>query len=56
MVKGKLMNEKYHLTGRNQYQDDLSFLIFRDEDLTNKNALAIPRFELGGCADGFMTL
>ena len=53
LVKGKLMNEKYHLTVRNQYQDDLSFLIFRDEDLTNKNALAIPRFELGGCARWF---
>lgn len=47
-IKGGLMNREYGLTGDNAYQDDLSILYFRLDDMENPNALAIPRFAVGG--------
>ena len=48
VVKGRLMNEVYHLTGNNVYNDSLNILCIKLSDLTNVAAITIPRFELGG--------
>ena len=46
--KGKLMNDKYHLTGDNRYPDDLTFIVVRLEDIEDVGKIALPRFEIGG--------
>lgn len=48
VITGKQMNEKYHLTGDNAYQDDLTIVCIRQEDLSNVGAIIIPRFQIGG--------
>ena len=48
VIKGKLMNETYVLTGNNQYNDDLNILCIKLSDLSNVSGIAIPRFDIGG--------
>jgi hypothetical protein len=48
VVKGKLMNEVYHLAGNKAYKDSLNILCIKLSDLTNVAAIAIPKFELDG--------
>lgn len=45
IIKGKLMNKVYKLTGNNRYPDDLNIL-----SITNikQSKITIPRFEVGG--------
>lgn len=44
--KGSQMNEKYHLTGNNAYNNDLTFLAFKLKGL-NINKLAIFKLNFG---------
>ena len=44
---GADMNREYHLTGRNSYQSDLTFLSFPLTDL-NVGKLSVVRFQFGG--------
>ena len=48
VVKGRLMNEVYHLTGDNAYKDSLNILCIKLSDLSNVAAIIIPRFEIHG--------
>lgn len=48
IFKGKMMNEKYHLTGDNRYSDDLTFMVVKLEDIEDVGKVALPRFEIGG--------
>lgn len=48
IIKGKVMNENYRLTGDNAYNDDLTLVSIKTEDIKQVNLLAIPRFEVGG--------
>ena len=48
VVSGKMMNEKYHLTGNNKYPNNLTILVILLEDLDNVEAIAMARFEIGG--------
>lgn len=47
IIKGKLMNEVYHLTGDNKYQDQLTIVSIKLSDLSNVNAVVMARFEIG---------
>ncbi len=46
--KGKMLNDKYHLTGDNRYPDDLTFMIVKLEDIEDVGKIALSRFEIGG--------
>ncbi len=46
--KGKMMNDKYHLTGNNRYSDELTFMVVKLEDIEDVGKIALPRFEIGG--------
>lgn len=48
VVSGKMMNDKYRLTGSNQYPNSLHILVILLEDLNNAEAIFVPRFEIGG--------
>ena len=48
IVKGKLMNEYYNLHGDNRYDDDLTFLVIKSEDIAEVAKIALPRFQIGG--------
>lgn len=48
VITGKLMNEKYNLTGDNAYPNDCNILCIKQSDLTNVDGIIIPRFEIGG--------
>ena len=48
VITGKQMNEKYHLTGSNAYPDDINIMCVKQEDLSNVDAIIIPRFKIGG--------
>ena len=48
VIKGKLMNKVYHLTGDNAYKDSLNILCIKLSDLSNVAAIVIPRFEIEG--------
>lgn len=48
IIKGKVMNENYGLTGDNAYNDDLTLISIKTEDIKQVNLIAIPRFEIGG--------
>lgn len=48
VIKGKLMNEVYNLTGNKAYRDSFTILCIKLSDLTNVAAIVIPRFELHG--------
>ena len=48
VIKGKLMNNVYHLTGSNAYSDTCNILCIKLSDLSNVNAIILPRFELNG--------
>jgi hypothetical protein len=48
IISGRLMNETYHLTGSNAYQDNLTILVIKLEDLETPDNIYVPRFEIGG--------
>lgn len=50
VIKGKLMNEVYNLTGNNAYKDSLNILCIKLSDLTFVSAIIATsaRFALGG--------
>lgn len=48
IIKGQVMNDNYGLTGENAYSKDLTLISIKLEDIKNVNAIAIPRFEVGG--------
>lgn len=48
VFNGKLMNDKYQLTGDNRYFDNLTFICIKLEDIENVGKFAIPRFQIGG--------
>ena len=48
IVKGKLMNEHYNLTGDNRYQDDLTIAVVKLSSIKNVVEVAVPRFQIGG--------
>lgn len=48
ITTGKFMNETLHLTGSNQYPDDLSIVSIKLSDMKNPQTIVIPRFEVGG--------
>ena len=48
VVKGKLMNDYYHLTGDNAYPNDLNIVVVKQKDLSNPENIIIPRFAIGG--------
>ena len=48
IISGWVMNNAYGLTGSNAYQDDLTILSIKLEDIENVGAITLPRFEIGG--------
>lgn len=48
IIKGKVMNEKYELTGNNAYPNDLTLISIKLDDIKNVGAITMARFEVGG--------
>lgn len=48
LIRGKVMNENYHLTGNNRYQDNCCIVCIKLSDLEDSMKLAFPRFSIGG--------
>lgn len=48
IIKGKVMNENYKLTGSNAYRNDLTLIAIKTENIKNIGAMAIARFEVDG--------
>ena len=48
VIKGRMMNDYYHLTGDNAYPDNINILVIKLEDLDNPDDIYRPRFEIGG--------
>lgn len=48
IITGKIMNEKYMLTGDNSYSDDLTIVCIKLSDMKNPNNIFTARFEIGG--------
>ena len=42
------MNQNYRLTGANAYNDNLTLISIKTEDIKEVNKIAIPRFEIDG--------
>lgn len=47
IIKGKIMNDVYMLTGNNKYPDDCTIVSIKLEDMENSMAVVIPRFNIG---------
>ena len=47
VIKGKTMNEVYHLTGRNVYPNDCNLVSIKLEDMENYGAIVTQRFMIG---------
>lgn len=45
IIKGKVMNKEYHLTGTNAYPDDCNIVAVPGIDLMK---MVFPRFKIGG--------
>lgn len=48
IIKGKIMNIAYGLTGKNAYPNDLTLQAIPLNVVENLMALVIPKFEIGG--------
>ena len=48
IIKGKVMNQNYRLTGVNAYNDNLTLISIKTEDIKEVNKIAISRLEVGG--------
>ena len=48
IIKGKVMNENYGLTEDNAYNDNLTLISIKTDDIKNLDAIIMPRFEIGG--------
>ena len=48
VISGKLMNSVYNLKGSNAYKDELTIVSVKLSDLSNANAIIMPRCEIGG--------
>ena len=44
---GEVMNRHYKLTGENSYSDDVYIVSIKNSAMTNVNAVAVPRFQIG---------
>lgn len=47
IIKGKVMNEIYNLTGDNAYPDDCTIVSVDLNDMENWSAVVMPRFQIG---------
>ena len=47
IIKGKTMNDIYHLTGNNAYKDDCTIVSIDLNDMENYASVIIPRFQIG---------
>ena len=47
VIKGKIMNTLYKLSGNRQYSNDLNIVCFDLNDFENPLAMTIPRFQIG---------
>lgn len=48
IIKGRVMNEVYILTGNNAYPDDLNIVSVKLSDISDWQKLVIPRFQIHG--------
>lgn len=48
VIKGRVMNRVYKLTGSNAYPGDTNILCLKLSDLSNVGAIVLPRFQIGG--------
>ena len=48
VTRGATMNKYYGLRGNNRYPDDLNIVSIKNSSMVNINAVAIPRFQVGG--------
>lgn len=46
IIKGKVMNVEYNLTGNNAYPDDLNIVSVKLSDISDWQKLVMPRFEI----------
>lgn len=47
IIKGNTMNRIYGLTGHNMYDDDLTIVSIKLEDMENPAAITFKRFDIG---------
>lgn len=47
IIKGKTMNQIYGLTGYNMYDDDLTIVSIKLEDMEDYTKIVFPRFDIG---------
>lgn len=48
IISGSTMNKQYNLTGNNRYNDDLTIVSIKNEDIKQLMRIVIPRLEIGG--------
>lgn len=48
IISGNTMNKQYNLTGNNRYNDDLTIVSIKNQDIKQLMRVVIPRFEIGG--------
>lgn len=48
IISGSTMNKQYNLTGNNRYNDDLTIVSIKNQDIKQLMRVVIPRFEIGG--------
>lgn len=48
IIKGKVMNENYGLTGNNAYPNDLTLISIKLNDIKDVGSITMARFEVGG--------
>lgn len=48
IISGSTMNKQYNLTGNNRYNDDLTIVSIKNQDIKQLMRIVIPRFEIGG--------
>lgn len=48
IIKGKVMNEVYALTGNNAYPDDINIVSVKLSDISDWQKLVMPRFQIKG--------
>lgn len=47
IIKGRIMNKYYHLTGDNAYQDECNIVSIDLNDMEHFSAVIMPRFQIG---------
>lgn len=49
IISGNTMNKQYNLTGNNRYDNDLTIVSIKNQDIKQLMRVVIPRLEIGGC-------